>query len=86
MNWEHDRLASAQQCKKIQLYSSINLYAKLSSLIIFKMKNIPQGNFPPGVIIQTNQTGRMNENEILYWIEMFGLNVKDYPIRSHYWF
>ncbi|GES88802.1 pogo transposable element with KRAB domain [Rhizophagus clarus] len=42
---------------------------KLPLLIIFKLKNIPRGNFPPGVIIRTNQKGWMNENEMLFWIE-----------------
>lgn len=42
---------------------------KLPPLIIFKIKNIPKGNFPPEVIIRANQTGWMNENEMLYWIE-----------------
>lgn len=42
---------------------------KLPPLIIFKLKNIPRGNFPPGVIIRTNQKGWMNENEMLFWIE-----------------
>ncbi|GBB95339.1 hypothetical protein RclHR1_25100001 [Rhizophagus clarus] len=42
---------------------------KLPSLIIFKLKNVPRGNFPPEVIIRVNQKGWMNENEMLYWIE-----------------
>jgi hypothetical protein len=42
---------------------------KLPPLIIFKIKNIPQGNFPSGVIIRANPTGWMNETEMLYWIE-----------------
>jgi len=42
---------------------------KLSPIVIFKLKNIPRGNFPPGVIVRANPTGWMNENEMLYWIE-----------------
>ncbi|GET04051.1 pogo transposable element with KRAB domain [Rhizophagus clarus] len=42
---------------------------KLPLLIIFKLKNVPQGNFPPEVIIRTNQKRWMNENKMLYWIE-----------------
>jgi transposase-like protein len=42
---------------------------KLPPLIIFKLKNIPRGNFPPEVIIRANQTGWMNEQEMTYWIE-----------------
>lgn len=42
---------------------------KLPPLIIFKIKNIPRGNFPPEVIIRANPKGWMNENEMLYWIE-----------------
>ena len=42
---------------------------KLPPLIIFKLKKIPKGNFPSGVIIRANSTGSMNENEMLYWIE-----------------
>ncbi|GES76470.1 pogo transposable element with KRAB domain [Rhizophagus clarus] len=42
---------------------------KLLPLIIFKIKNIPQGNFPLEVIIRANKKGWMNENEMLYWIE-----------------
>lgn len=42
---------------------------KLPPLIIFKLKNIPRGNFSPEVIIRANQTGWMNENEMLFWIE-----------------
>ncbi|CAB4399489.1 unnamed protein product [Rhizophagus irregularis] len=42
---------------------------KLPPLIIFKLKNVPRGNFPPEVIIRANQKGWMNENEMLYWIE-----------------
>ena len=42
---------------------------KLHPIIIFKLKNIPQGNFPSGVIVRANPIGWMNENEMLYWIE-----------------
>jgi hypothetical protein len=42
---------------------------KLSPLVIFKLKKIPKGNFPPEVIVRANPTGWMNENEMLYWIE-----------------
>src|SRR5271154_625085 len=42
---------------------------KLPPLIIFKLKKIPKGNFPPEVIVRANPTGWMNENEMLYWIE-----------------
>jgi hypothetical protein len=42
---------------------------KLPPVIIFKLKNIPWGNFPPEVIICANKTGWMNESEMLYWIE-----------------
>ena len=42
---------------------------KLPPLIIFKLKKIPRGNFPPEVVIQANQTGWMNEQEMMYWIE-----------------
>jgi len=42
---------------------------KLPPLIIFKLKKIPKGNFPSGVIVRANPTGWMNENEMLYWIE-----------------
>ena len=42
---------------------------KLPPLIIFKLKKIPRGNFPPEVIVQANQTGWMNEQEMMYWIE-----------------
>jgi hypothetical protein len=42
---------------------------KLPPIIIFKLKKVPKGSFPPGVIIRANQTGWMNENEMLFWIE-----------------
>jgi hypothetical protein len=42
---------------------------KLSPLIIFILKNIPRGNFPPEVIVQANPKGWMNESEMFYWIE-----------------
>jgi DDE superfamily endonuclease/Tc5 transposase DNA-binding domain len=42
---------------------------KLPPLIIFKLKNIPRGNFSPEVIIRANKTGWMNESEMLFWIE-----------------
>ncbi len=42
---------------------------KLPPIVIFKLKNIPRGNFPSGVIVRANPTGWMNENEMLYWIE-----------------
>jgi transposase len=42
---------------------------KLPPIVIFKLKNIPRGNFPPEVIVRANPTGWMNENEMLYWIE-----------------
>src|SRR5688572_11207624 len=42
---------------------------KLPPIVIFKLKKIPKGNFPPGVIVRANPTGWMNENEMLYWIE-----------------
>src|SRR6266498_448866 len=42
---------------------------KLFPIIIFKLKNIPQGNFPPKVIIRANQTGWIKENEMLNWIK-----------------
>ena len=39
---------------------------KLPPIIIFKLKKVPKGSFPPGVIIRANQTGWMNENEMLF--------------------
>ena len=39
---------------------------RLPSLIIFKLKKIPKGNFPSGVIVRANSTEWMNENEMLY--------------------
>jgi len=42
---------------------------KLPPIIIFKLKNIPRGNFPPEVIIRANQMGWMKENEMLNWIK-----------------
>ena len=42
---------------------------KLLPLVIFKLKNIPRGNFPQEVIVRANPTGWMNENEMRYWIE-----------------
>ncbi len=39
---------------------------KLSSLVIFKLKNILRCNFPPRVIVRANPTGWMNENKMLY--------------------
>jgi transposase-like protein len=42
---------------------------KLPPLIIFKLKKIPRGNFPPEVVVQANQTGWMNEQVMMYWIE-----------------
>jgi len=36
---------------------------KLPPLIIFKLKNVPRGNFPPEVIIRANKIGWMNEND-----------------------
>jgi hypothetical protein len=42
---------------------------KLLPLIIFKLKNIPRGNFPSEVIVRANQTEWMKEDEMLYWIE-----------------
>jgi transposase len=42
---------------------------KLLPTVIFKLKNIPRGNFPSEVIVRANPTGWMNEEEMLYWIE-----------------
>ena len=42
---------------------------KLLPTVIFKLKNVPRGNFPSGVIVRANATGWMNETEMLYWIE-----------------
>src|SRR5438105_4021685 len=42
---------------------------KLPPLVIFKLKNIPRGNFLPEVIVRANPTGWMNESKMLYWIE-----------------
>jgi hypothetical protein len=56
---------------------------KLPLLIIFKIKNILQGNFPPEVIIQANKTEWMNENEMLYWIENVWAKRESH---SHCWF
>ncbi len=42
---------------------------KLPPVVIFKLKNVPWGNFPPEIIVRANPTGWMNENEMLYWIE-----------------
>lgn len=42
---------------------------KLPPLVIFKLKKIPRGNFPPEVVVRANQTGWMNEQEMMYWIE-----------------
>jgi hypothetical protein len=41
---------------------------KLPPLLIFKLK-YSERKFPSEVIIRVNQTGLMNENEMLYWIE-----------------
>src|SRR5256885_7334317 len=42
---------------------------KLPPVIIFKLKKIPQEEFPEGVIIHTNSEGWMNENEMLWWVK-----------------
>ena len=42
---------------------------KLPPIVIFKLKKILKGNFLLEIIIRTNLTGWMNENEMLYWIE-----------------
>ncbi len=42
---------------------------KLSPLVIFKFKKVLWGNFSQKVIVRTNPTGWINENEMLYWIE-----------------
>jgi hypothetical protein len=42
---------------------------KLPPIVIFKLKKIPKGNFSSEVIVRANQTGWMNESEMLYWIE-----------------
>ncbi|CAG8714548.1 7880_t:CDS:2, partial [Scutellospora calospora] len=42
---------------------------KLLPVIIFKLVNIPQQDFLPGVIIRTNREGYMNSDEMIWWIE-----------------
>ena len=42
---------------------------KLPPTVIFKLKNIPRGNFPSGVIVRANPSGWMNEEEMIYWVE-----------------
>ncbi|GES79032.1 pogo transposable element with KRAB domain [Rhizophagus clarus] len=54
---------------------------KLLSLIIFKLKNVPQGNFPPEIIIHANQKGWMR---CFIGLKTFELNVKEFLIHSHY--
>ena len=48
--------------------------SKLPPLVIFKLKKVPKGNFPPEVIVRANPTGWMNESEMLFWIENFLVN------------
>ena len=38
---------------------------KLPPVIIFKLKNVPKGVFPDGVIIRANSEGWMNESEMI---------------------
>ena len=42
---------------------------KLLPIVIFKLKNVPRGNFSLEVIIHANLTEWMNEVEMLNWIE-----------------
>ena len=42
---------------------------KLPPVIIFKLVNVPQEEFPDGVIIRANAKGWMNEDEMSWWIE-----------------
>src|SRR5436190_20706086 len=39
---------------------------KLLPVIIFKLKNVPKGVFPDGVIIRANSKGWMNESEMIW--------------------
>ena len=42
---------------------------KLPPVIIFKLVNVPQKEFPEGVIIRANAKGWMNEDEMSWWVE-----------------
>ena len=42
---------------------------KLPLVIIFKLVNIPRGEFSDGVIIHANPKGWMNKDEMIWWIE-----------------
>jgi len=42
---------------------------KLPPVVIFKLKNRPAGQFPPGVFIRNNEKGWSNGDEMIWWIE-----------------
>lgn len=42
---------------------------KLPPLIIFKRKTMPRESFPPGIIIQMNQKGWMDEKMMDFWLQ-----------------
>ena len=42
---------------------------KLPPVIIFKLVNVPQEEYPDRVIIRANAKGWMNEDEMSWWVE-----------------
>ena len=49
---------------------------KLPPFIIFKRKNIPEGDFPKGVIIEANEKGWMNQDMFKVWLNKVWNNRK----------
>ncbi|CAG8507144.1 22632_t:CDS:2 [Dentiscutata erythropus] len=47
---------------------------KLPPMIIFKLKNVPQLEFPSGVVIRANESGWMNEMQMSFWIDKIWQN------------
>jgi len=41
---------------------------KLPPMVIFKRKNIPKEKFPPGIFVQANEKGWMNEEYFAIYI------------------
>ncbi len=42
---------------------------KCTTMVIFKRKTIPKGNFPKGIVVMANEKGWVNEGMMKEWIE-----------------
>jgi len=59
----------AEKCNFTVVLSVTCDGGKLQPMVIFKRKTIPKEKFPPGIFVQANEKGWMNEEYFAIWLE-----------------